>query len=43
MKKLRDEGVPVTEAMKKAGALWSETDEAGRKPYEKAHDEDVKR
>ncbi len=43
MKRLRDEGVPVTEAMKKAGALWSEVDEEGRKPYEKAHDEDVKR
>jgi len=43
MKRLKTEGVAVTDAMKQAGSLWSALSEDDKKPYIKAHDEDVVR
>lgn len=39
----KDEGIAHKDAMSKAGALWNELTEEKKAPYNKMHDEDVKR
>jgi len=39
----KDEGIAHRDAMSKAGALWNELTEEKKAPYNKMHDEDVKR
>jgi hypothetical protein len=39
----KDEGIAHKDAMSKAGALWNELTEEKKAPYNKLHDDDVKR
>lgn len=39
----KDEGIAHKDAMAKAGALWNELSEEKKVPFNKMHDEDVKR
>ncbi len=38
-----DEGIAHKDAMAKAGKLWNDLSEEKKAPYNKKHDEDVKR